>query len=471
MGLISAFNAARSGMSVTSRWAGSVSSNIANANNPSYARRDTHLATSAQGTATVSEIARAVDASLDAMYRDELGRTARQDAIATGLSAYTALLGDSESSDTILTRLTDFRNALGLLSVSPSDTALQRSAVADAQELAAMLNRAGSELSDAMDGAEDGIGADIAGVNAALSRLEGYNEQLSSGGLGTSEAQLALQDRIGAELDALAEYMDFTLRTDPQGRIELFAAGGTSLLSGGVAQMLSFDAATGTLHAGDFEITPGVPGVRGISEGTLSGKIELFNETLPEMQAQLDEVARALMSGMQSADAGLAPGEPGLFTDAGDALSDPAAPGLALRIAVNGAVLPEQGGAYWRIRDGMAADVPGAAGDNTQIEAFIATLDGDMAFDTDAGLGGSAALSGYVATLIASQNSTRAEAESSAESLAAGAIAVQSTRMSFMGVNVDDELQQLTAIEQSYSANAQVLTVVSEMIDTLLDAV
>ncbi|MBN9887125.1 flagellar hook-associated protein FlgK [Salipiger abyssi] len=471
MGLTSAFNAARSGMGVTSRWAESVSSNIANANNPNFARRDTHIATNAQGAATVSEITRAVDSSLDAMYRDEVGRTARQDAIASGLSAYTSLLGDSQSSNTILTRLTDFQNALGLLSVSPSDGALQRSTVAEAQELARTLNSAGSELADAMDSAEDGIGADIAEINAALSRLDGYNEQLSSGSLGTSEAQLALQDKIGAELDALAEYMDFTLRTDAQGRIELFAAGGAPLLAGNAAQVLSFDTATGTLTAGEFEITPGVPGVRGISEGALAGKIELFSETLPEMQAQLDEVARALIAGMEDADASLAPGEAGLFTDAGAALSDPAAPGLALRIAVNGAVLPEQGGAYWRIRDGMGADVPGAAGDNTQIEAFIAVLDGDMAFDPEAGLGESATLSSYVATLIASQNSARAEAESSAESLAAGAIAVQSTRMSFMGVNVDDELQQLTAIEQSYGANAQVLTVVSEMIDTLLGAV
>ncbi|MCR8550498.1 flagellar hook-associated protein FlgK [Salipiger sp. P9] len=470
MGLTSAFNAARSGMSVTSRWAESVSSNIANANNASFARRETQIVTDGQGAAKVSEITRAVDASLDAMYRTEVGRTARQDAIATGLAAYTTLLGDSESSDTILTRLTDFRNAMGLLTVSPSDTALQRSTVSDAQQLAGALNRAGSELAEAVESAEGGIASDIAEINAALARLEGYNEQIASGGLGTSEAQLALQDRIGAELDALAEYMDFTLRTDSQGRMELFAAGGAPLLTGGEAELLRFDAATGTLMAGDAEITPGVAGVRGISEGALAGQIELYNTVLPEMQAQLDEVARALIEGLQSADASLADGEPGLFTDAGAALSDPFAPGLAMRIAVNGAVLPESGGEYWRIRDGVGAEMPGAAGDNTQIEAFIGALDGDMPFDSGVGLGDSGTLSSYVSTLIASQNSTRAEAEGAAETLAAGAVTVQSTRLSFMGVNVDDELQQLTAIQQSYNANAQVLTVVAQMIDTLIDA-
>lgn len=134
-------------------------------------------------------------------------------------------------------------------------------------------------------------------------------------------------------------------------------------------------------------------------------------------------------------------------------------------------MVPENGGALWRIRDGLGAATAGAAGDNTQVTAFIEALDGAMSFDESLGLGDQMTLTSYVSTLIASQNTTRANAETSAESLAAGAIAVQSTRLSFMGVNVDDELQQLTLIQQSYGANAQALSTVSEMIDTLLNAV
>ena len=122
MSLISALNAARSGMSTSSRWAETVSTNIANANNASYARREAQITTNGQGAAQVSEITRAVESRLDAMYRDEVGRTARQDAIAAGLESYTSLLGNTESTDTVLTRLTDFQNSLGLLAVSPADT-------------------------------------------------------------------------------------------------------------------------------------------------------------------------------------------------------------------------------------------------------------------------------------------------------------------------------------------------------------
>ncbi|GAA4228287.1 flagellar hook-associated protein 1 FlgK [Sagittula marina] len=470
MSLISALNAARSGMSTSSRWADTVSTNIANANNASYARRETQITTNAQGAAQVSEITRAVDSALDGLYRTEVSRTATQDAIATGLAGYTALLGDTESTDTMLTRLTDFQNALGLLSVSPADTGLQRATVADAQELAQALNRAGGALDAAMGRAEEGVVADVAAVNDRLGRIAALSERLASSD-GNGEAPLSVHDALGAELDALAEYMDVTTRTDGHGRMEVFTSGGTALLTGGRPETLRFDAESGTLWAGSVDITPGVSGKRGISEGSISGKVALYTTVLPEMQAQLDETARALISGMEAADASLLPGEAGLFTDAGAALTDPVAPGLARRIAVNEAVVPEVGGALWRIRDGVGAVVPGAAGANGQVMDFADALNGSLTFDEAHGLGSDVPLSRFMSSLIASQNSTRASAETSAERLAAGAIATQTSRMSFMGVNVDDELQQLAMIQQSYGANAQALSTVSEMIDTLLAAV
>ena len=386
--------------------------------------------------------------------------------MATGLDAYTSLLGDSESGNTILTNLTGFQGALGLLSVSPSDSATQRGAVDAAQGLAVALNRAGDELAATMTRTGDAISSDVGSVNARIARLQDLNDRLAGGLQG--EARLATEDAIGTELDALAEVIDFTMRTDAQGRVEVFTTGGTELLAGNEAQALRYDAQTGTLFAGAVEITPGKPGVRGISEGSLAGRIAMASDALPQMQAQLDEVASALIETMAAVD--ISTGGPGLFTDAGAMPGVPYEPGLAARIAVNTAVLPDEGGAVWRIRDGMGAAQPGNTGDNTLIEDMIDALDGPVGFDEAAGLGGSATIATYASTLIAGQNATRARAETEAATLASGAVAVQGTRMSFQGVNVDDELQQLTQIQQSYAANAQVLQTVAEMLDTLIAA-
>ena len=47
----------------------------------------------------------------------------------------------------------------------------------------------------------------------------------------------------------------------------------------------------------------------------------------------------------------------------------------------------------------------------------------------------------------------------------------EDSRAGIEGVNIDTELQKLLEIEQAYGANSQVLTSLTAMIDTLLDAV
>ena len=72
MSLTSALNAASSGMTVSSRWAENVSSNIGNANTEGYARRGIGITAGPNGAPQVSTIGRAVDTTLDAMYRTEV---------------------------------------------------------------------------------------------------------------------------------------------------------------------------------------------------------------------------------------------------------------------------------------------------------------------------------------------------------------------------------------------------------------
>ncbi|MGR3569334.1 MAG: flagellar basal body protein, partial [Pseudooceanicola nanhaiensis] len=58
MSLASALNSARSGLSYTSRWAQTTSTNISNANTLGYARRTPQLATSTMGDPVITGISR-----------------------------------------------------------------------------------------------------------------------------------------------------------------------------------------------------------------------------------------------------------------------------------------------------------------------------------------------------------------------------------------------------------------------------
>ena len=274
-----------------------------------------------------------------------------------------------------------------------------------------------------------------------------------------------------AQLDKLSEVIEIDVTYDTEGRAKVHTAEGQTLVFASYVNELSFDRAAMALYAGTEDITPGVVGRRNSDQGSIAGHFELMGEVVPQMQIELDEIARSLIEGFEDADASLAPGQAGLFTDRGFAYDPANQSGLAGRIAVNAAVDPQQGGELYRLRDGIGATAPGAISDNSQLLEFVTVFSDLQSFAPEAGQGTNTRISDFVAGVFAKQQSRRVEAEASFENYTASTETFRSARLDAKGVNIDTELQQLTLIEQAYNANSQVLRVASQMIDTLLDAV
>ena len=253
------------------------------------------------------------------------------------------------------------------------------------------------------------------------------------------------------------------------GAVNLFTSGGTMLVDGDQVALLRYDPGLGALFAGADEISPATAGIRGFDYGSLAGLFELKNNSLPQYQLQLDEMARALVTEFETADASLLPGQPGIFTDNGAAYST--TPGLAARISVNTSLDPQRGGALSRFRDGAGAVAAGAAGDPTQVLAFIDRFNASVGFDPNTGVGSVMTLEAYATSMVSKQHTTQTDAASELQASSLSAEAFAAARQNFSGVNTDDELQQLLLIEQSYAANAKMMTTVSEMMDLLLAAV
>ena len=118
----------------------------------------------------------------------------------------------------------------------------------------------------------------------------------------------------------------------------------------------------------------------------------------------------------------------------------------------------------------MGAAAPGPESDNTRIEGMIAAFSVSYTLSPAAGLGAQARLTEFVPAMIADQQIAFTGAQDRSDALRAGAQTLETARLGFQGVNVDDELQQLGAIEQSYAANAVMMRTLGEMMDTLLAA-
>ncbi|KAF0674643.1 flagellar hook-associated protein FlgK [Profundibacterium mesophilum] len=469
MSIASAFNAARSALTVTGRWAEVTSNNISNADRPEYTRRGLTLDSVGDASGVrVAAVQREMNAALDREYRLETGRVARQDTVAELLDAYTAKLGSPGTEGTVSARMTGLQSSFDLLSANPADPALQRNVLDAADGMTRSLNKASRDLKETTAAVTARIVGEVEVVNGMLGEVGEINRQIAIEEKG-SRRMAVLEDQLATRLDGIAQVMDFTLERDAAGRAELRTRSGAELVAGTQVTTISFDAASGALFAGASEITPGETGVRGFGEGRLAGEIELRNAILPQMELQLDEMAGALVAGFEMAE-GLA-GSPGLFTDAGAAYDPASREGLAGRITVNDAVRPEAGGALWRLRDGVSAATPGYAGDSTQITAYSDLLSGPVAYDPAAGLGTGITMTDYAAGLMAEQHAVRVDAETQAESLALGTETIAHARAGLQGVNIDEELQQLMAVEQSYAANSQVMRTLDDMMETLLAAI
>jgi flagellar hook-associated protein 1 FlgK len=259
------------------------------------------------------------------------------------------------------------------------------------------------------------------------------------------------------------------------GAVALITTGGAMLLDGRAAQV-SFkqanmiDAQTtvenGALSGLNINGVP-IPTdaeFGAVTGGTLGASFRIRDVLGPQAQASLDAFAQDLITRFQSGS--LASGQTGLFTDDGQPLSASVQPGLAGRIALDARADPAQGGATWRLRDGLDATAPGPPGDASRINAMIDALQtrrGPPAAMPGAADGTAADLA---AELVAGIGAARHRAESEQSFAAARQEAVKAQLLE-QGVDTDAQMQRLLQIEQSYSANARVLQALDEMMQTL----
>ena len=95
-------------------------------------------------------------------------------------------------------------------------------------------------------------------------------------------------------------------------------------------------------------------------------------------------------------------------------------------------------------------------------------MNSDMNADPMTGINSSVSLADYAAEMISSQGTTTARAENNYNAARSAAEVVEASRRNIEGVSIDEEMQNLMLIEQSFAANSQMLSTIGEMIDTLL---
>jgi flagellar hook-associated protein 1 FlgK len=158
-----------------------------------------------------------------------------------------------------------------------------------------------------------------------------------------------------------------------------------------------------------------------------------------------------------------------MFTDGGANADVSTLNGLSGRIVINAAVDPAQGGAIWRIRDGIGAVAPAATGSDSFVRAMISAMSDSRPTHAALQSSGSLSASESAAHLASLAGGARASAVGQHTASSALSQALYDAEKFETGVDTDRELQNLLIIEQAYAANARVLQTINQMIQRLME--
>lgn len=458
MSLTGSLSIARSGMSATQARAQVVSTNIANVSTAGYVRQETSVEAQGGGAGVlVTGTSRSQDAVLVAARRDAQGQVARSDTVDIALSRSLSAFGQPGDETGIFGAFTQFSSDLQTLKATPESAASQSLTVSSLIDLTDAISSASASIQDERTNADAAIAADVEIANQITANLYELNADIRSAYAGANNAN-AMLDQRDMLLDELSRIIPFDATFDDAGAVSVKTQTGLNLVGATVGEIEFTPAVrvgaldTNTDQGGRLSIptiggrpiAPGT-GVHAVTEGRLSANLDLRDSVMTEQAAGLDTFAYNLASAFDAL------GEP-LLLDGSNPIDPANMTGLSERLLVNPAVDPNKGGLASRLRDGLAATLPGAPSDDTLLSQFAEAVSpfGDQ-----------------LGSVISNVSTQALRAQRIHSGNVAREIAMTEAEASRSGVDLDNELQSLLVIEQAYSANARVIQTVSDMFDVL----
>ncbi|MCR8724347.1 flagellar hook-associated protein FlgK [Frigidibacter sp. ROC022] len=483
MSITSAMYNALSGLTAASRGIEVVSSNVANARTPGYARRELSLSgqvlAGAGSGVQVSGVRRVVDQGVLADLRLADSAVAADDTRLAFQNRIGGLIGMPGESGSLSDRIAVMQATLVEASNRPDSSARLTAVAAAAEEVAERLKATSDDIQAARMEADHDIAAAVTRLNADLAHVRDLNVAIR--GLSTSGRDYAgLVDQRQTLIDGIATLVPVRELPREDGMVALVSTGGAILLDSSAATVrfdpvgiITPDMSIGsgalsglTLNDQPVSVTGGTGPLGG---GRLGALFDLRDGMAVEAQTMVDAMARDLYERFAdpALDATLNAGEPGLFTDGGGGFVATDEVGLAGRLQVNAAVDPGQGGAVWRLRDGLQATAPGDVGDGSLLTGMADAL--NAARSPASGPFGATARSagGLAGEASALWSGTTLSLEKSMAYANSRAETLRNLHLQD-GVDTDHEMQELLSLEQAYGANARVVSTIDDMIQTLL---
>ncbi len=482
MTLSLALNNALSGLQANTQQAELVSTNISNALTEGFGRREASLSSLVTGGVRVDGVIRATSPAVSEARRFADAGSSGASFLSDAFARLTGAVGEPGAPRALATLASELDAALSAAADTPESSTLLKSAALVADDYAASINRIAAEVVKLRVSADTSIANQVQAINSSLGKIQSLNAEIKAREIAGGDVS-ALLDQRESLVKEVSNMIPIRTTERPFGEIALYARNGGQLLDG-KAYELGFTptpaAAPGAsiANGGLSELTlNGAPIAIGqgggdglLDGGSLAAAFEVRDVIAPQSLAALDGLAAGLITRTQDLreDGTLAPGDAGLFTDAGGAFDPADELGVSLRISLNASVDAQAGGDPSRLRDGLNAVGPGDVGDATILRGLTVALSSSESPTAASGLTGLRSATGFATELSANLLTDADRADSDALFEEGAANALRDAELGVVGVDTDQELSRLLQIEQAYSANARVISVVDELLERLL---
>jgi len=425
--------------------------NVANVNTPGYSRKQAQFSENPPvvlgqltfGTGvSLGKVTSVRDPILQQQIQQQSGQESELDALVTGMKQVQAQFS-SQGSD-IGTQLSALFASLSQLSTDPANLALRQGVLTAAGNLASTFNNTANNLGAQRSNLDLNVSQAVAQVNTLTHEIAKVNAQITEL-QNLHEDASSFIDQRDVLINQLSGLIDVSQIQSDTG-ITLTTSNGTALVSGSQAFALSTQMdASGVQHI----FSNGKDITSEINAGQLGGLLDVRDEKIPALLTSLDTLAAGIVNAFNHANSlGL-----DLNGNAGGNLFTPppaSGQGAAAVIAV-------------AITDPalLAASSDGSVASNGNLANFSAIH--------DSGLINGETPSAYYSNIVFGVGNDVANGTAELQSSQLVLQQLQDQRGSLSGVSLDEEAANMVQYQRAYDAAAQLVTVINQMLQTLIN--
>lgn len=463
-GLYATLNSSVKAITAHSRAIETTGKNLANVNNPTYARQrviygDRGTVVTPDGAESLGLEALGVqqlrDSLLDLQVAREISLSGMYKSEQSGYQRAQAGLGQSidRTSSTSATGTTDnglgaaidnFFNSFQSLAANPTDDGQRSTLLQNAAILTDRFQLADARLTQVQSDLDAQIDTDVGTVNTLLTTIADLNAQIGRFEVNAPGSAVDLRDQRQAKLEELAAKMPVTVIDQGGGQLQVVGKDSSNanvvlVDRGNVQGSIAF---TGTQITGGASATTLV-----LNSGAIKGALNARDGAIQTLRDNLDSLASQLVTSVNAA-----------YNPAGTTGDFFVAAGnTAGTISVVSTITA----ANLKASDG------GAAGDNT-VALAVAQL-ANTQFSTAGGDDIDGTFSGFFGKSVSAIGQALAGANARVDDQSNIEKLVRSQRDAVSGVSLDEEMADLMKYQRAFQASSRVFSVVDDLLDTIVN--